>query len=220
MAKTNNIFYASLVFGAFYFPFAALFYTLSGQCLMYKSNKLYRFLIMLRHGDWYEQRLRKTLGYLDIRDETRVLEVGCGAGKFSKRLLRAGADLKAIDVNRKFIDRLREHSTEAFDLCSVTDLSYKDSCFDRVIMFDVLHHLPDDEAYEKALSEIKRVLKPEGYAIIWEGSDSSGEELLPAGASRWVMRALDGDTNPTDIHEFQDKFKLEELEPHCFQMGK
>ena len=220
MAKTNNIFYASLVFGAFYFPFAALFYMLSGQCLMYKSNKLYRFLIMLRHGDWYEERIQKTMGYLDIQKDTRILEVGCGAGKFSKRLLRAGADLKAIDVNKKFIDKLQGHSSEAFDLCSVTDLSYKAGSFDRVIMFDVLHHLPDDDAYAKALSEITRVLKPGGYAIIWEGSDPGGEEILSQRMNRLVMRVLDGETNPTDIHEFQEEFGLEELEPHCFRMWK
>lgn len=217
MEKNNNLFYAGMVFGAFYFPFAALYYALSRKCLMYSSNRLYRLLILLRHGDWYEERLRKTIGYLDIGSDTKVLEVGCGEGKFSRRLLEAGADLKAIDVNERFISKLQERGGGVFDLCSVTDMGYEDDSFDRVVMFDVLHHIPD---YMDALSEIRRVLKPGGYAIVWEGSEPFGEEHLPPELAGVLMRILDGETNPVDLGAIKERFTLEELEPYCYVLSK
>ncbi len=218
MAK-DNIFYASLVFGLFYFPIAAGFYLLSGESLTYKSNRFYRLLMAFLHGDWYEERLRKTVEYLRLEEKTKILEAGCGPGKFSKRLLESGADLRAIDVNEKFISKLRLTEGDNFDLCSVTNLSYEDESFDRVVMFDVLHHLPGDD-YEKALSEIRRVLKPGGFAIIWEGSDSLGEENLPDEIQNLLLRVFDGETNDKDIHDFQEEFSLKELEPFCYRMVK
>jgi ubiquinone/menaquinone biosynthesis C-methylase UbiE len=220
MARNNNIFYAGAVFGVFYFPIAALYYLLSGKCLMYESNRLYRALIMLRHGDWYEKRLARTIKLLDIAKGTGVLEIGCGAGKFSKRLLDAGANLKAIDINEQFICKLQKRSKDTFEICSVTDLHYKKGSFDRVVMFDVLHHI-NGEGYEKALKEIKRVLKKGGYAVIWEGSEGAGEEYLPQKLAHFMIRVLDGDINYfTDIHEYQEKYGLTEIEPHCFIMRK
>jgi SAM-dependent methyltransferase len=45
----------------------------------------------------------------------------------------------------------------------LTHLSFEDRQFDVVLSFDVLEHVPD---YRKALQEIRRVLKPEGYCFI------------------------------------------------------
>jgi len=45
---------------------------------------------------------------------------------------------------------------------NLLNLTYKDDCFDIVIMTDVLEHVPD---IEKALSEISRVLKQDGYFL-------------------------------------------------------
>ncbi len=219
MVRNTNI-PVCVILGLFYFPLAALFYWLSGQCLTYKSSRLYRLLIYLHHGDWYKERLEKTIRYLKLKKTSRVLEVGCGTGDLSKRLLATGVSLKAIDINKRFIEMLRGYCEETFDLCNITSLNYQDARFDRVIMIDVLHHLPNDEAYKKALFEIKRVLKPDGYAIIWEGSNPGYEKFLPMGLRKWVMSVLDGETNTTDIHEFQEEFGLDEIEPHCFRMKK
>jgi ubiquinone/menaquinone biosynthesis C-methylase UbiE len=218
---TDKLFYAGAAIGAIYFPIAALYYFLSGKCLMYESNRLYRALITLRHGRWYEERLEKTIKLLNITEGTKILEVGCGAGKFSKSLMDEGADLKAIDVNEQFICKLQRHCKKTFELASVTDLHYKEDRFDRVVMFDVLHHI-NGEGYEKALRETYRVLKQGGFAVIWEGSESmKGQKILPKKLDHLIIRITDGDINYfTDIHEYQKKFKLEEVEPHCFIMRK
>ncbi len=217
MEKNNNLFWAAIFFGIFYFPIAAFFYGFSGKCLTYASNRLYGVLITLRHGDWYEDRLKRTIGHLRIGSHTSVLEVGCGPGQFSKRLLGAGAKLKAIDINKKFILKLQKRHGDTFELCSVLDLKYKDNSFDRIVLFDVLHHIPE---YMKAVSEMHRVLKPGGYAIIWEGSETAGEEKMPPKIRHAMMLIFDGRTNVVDIDALKKKFKIEEIEPYCYKMSK
>jgi len=215
--KNNNLFYVTILLGALYLPFAAFFYAFSGKSLTYVSNRFYKILINVRHGEWYEQRLRRTIGYLKLGKHTSVLEVGCGPGQFSKRLLANGAVLKAIDVNKKFIDKLQGCHGDAFELCSVLDLKYPDNSFDRVVLFDVLHHIP---AYGKAVSEIHRVLKKGGYAIIWEGSETAGEDRLPPKIEKALMRIFDGETNAVYFEELAKKYKIKELEPYCYELRK
>jgi ubiquinone/menaquinone biosynthesis C-methylase UbiE len=217
MNKNNNLFYAAIPLGVIYFPFAVFFYLFSGKSLTYVSNRLYRLLIVVRHGDWYEERLKKTLKYLNLGKGVKVLEVGCGTGKFSKRLLSCGADLKGIDINKKFIDKLNGMHEGVFELCSVTDLKYGSNSFDRVVLFDVLHHVAE---YRKAVSEIMRVLKPGGYAVIWEGSEPLGEDRLPDNVARFLLKVFDGETNPVDFSSLSKKHEIEELEPYCYKITK
>jgi len=217
MERNNNLFWASIFFGIFYFPIAAFFYVFSGKSLTYISNRFYNLLITLRHGDWYEERLQKTIEYLSIGRHTSVLEVGCGPGQFSKRLLGTGAKLKAIDVNEKFIWKLQKCHGDSFEICSVLDLKYKNASFDRVVMFDVLHHIPQ---YRKAIVEVQRVLKPGGYAIIWEGSNTAREELMPPKIRKALMLVFDGETNSVDLPRLKKKFKISEVEPYCYKLSK
>lgn len=195
----------------------AFFYIFSKKPLMYVSSRLYMFMITVRHGDWYEQRLRRSIDYLDLDCETAVLEVGCGTGRFSKMLLSAGARLKGIDVNDKFISKLKKKHPECFELRSILDLKYPNDSFDRAIMFDVLHHIPE---YKLALAEVRRVLKPGGYAIIWEGSESIGEDKYPGWAVDFLMKAFDGETNHVDIDDLKSSLGLKELEPFCYKLVK
>jgi SAM-dependent methyltransferase len=105
-------------------------------------------------------RLAEVLASLPSRG--RVLEVGCGAGRFlcaleSLRpdLERVGADLSARAL-AALAARSPETRTRQVDARSST-LPAEDGEFDAVLALDVLEHVPDPDAM---LSEIRRVLKP------------------------------------------------------------
>ena len=66
---------------------------------------------------------------------------------------REGIDYTSIDV-------ARENATVKMD---VTSLTFKDDSFDCIVCYHVLEHVPDDS---KAMSELLRVLKPGGWAIL------------------------------------------------------
>lgn len=57
----------------------------------------------------------------------------------------------------------------------LTDLSFEDNMFDAILCYHVLEHIEDDR---KAISELFRVLKPGGWAILQTPIDDEREETF------------------------------------------
>jgi SAM-dependent methyltransferase len=66
-------------------------------------------------------------------------------------------------------------SARAMERLDVTDLSYPDGSFDVVLCSHVLEHVRDDR---RAMSELRRVLRPGGYAILLVPLDVTRAETL------------------------------------------
>jgi ubiquinone/menaquinone biosynthesis C-methylase UbiE len=98
----------------------------------------------------------------------KVLEIGCGLGTDGAQFARAGADYTGIDLTEAAIDLARRRFVLAglrgsFHVSDAENLDFADGSFDLVYSHGVLHHTPDIEA---AVSEIHRVLKPGGRAVV------------------------------------------------------
>lgn len=94
-----------------------------------------------------------------------VLELACGTGLLSVRLAGSVKLLEATDFSEEIIRQAKAkiHSSRLhFSVQDATNLPYADQIFDAVIISNALHIMPDPE---KALSEIRRVLKPDGILI-------------------------------------------------------
>ena len=98
----------------------------------------------------------------------RVLEIGCGLGTDGVRFAKAGADYTGVDLTDAAIELARKR----FELSGLRgelrvsdaeNLDFADESFDLVYSHGVLHHTPD---IAHAVSEIHRVLKPGGRAIV------------------------------------------------------
>ena len=105
-----------------------------------------------------------------------VLDLGCGAGRHTYAALERGAHAVAVDLDAEllgdvaamcagmFEEGLVPDGTSAAFICAdATLLPFEDGSFDRVIVSEVLEHIPDDAA---AMKEIARVLKPHGKAAV------------------------------------------------------
>ncbi|MFN8534882.1 MAG: class I SAM-dependent methyltransferase [Dehalococcoidia bacterium] len=94
----------------------------------------------------------------------RILEVGCGVGRFIRTVGQVRPDLEphGADLGPRSI-RLAAgyHDGVAYTLASATALPYANESFDTVILFDVLEHIPGNGP-DEALAEIHRVLKKDG----------------------------------------------------------
>jgi len=102
----------------------------------------------------------------------RVLELGCGKAEFSRRLVqRAGvAEVTALEVDEiQHAKNLAGPQVErlAFGYGPAEDIPAADASFDGVVMMKSLHHVPV-ESLDQALREVRRVLKPGGWAYISE----------------------------------------------------
>ncbi len=98
----------------------------------------------------------------------KVLEIGVGLGADHQRFAEAGADLTGIDLTERAVEHTRKRLA-CFGLASrlavgdVEALEFPDNSFDQVYSWGVLHHSPDTP---KAISEVRRVLRPGGRASI------------------------------------------------------
>ena len=94
-----------------------------------------------------------------------VLELATGTGLISKNIVNAAAHIEASDTSAEMIREAKRRNHSAKLYFSVQDmfcLPYADESFDVVIVSNALHIVPQPE---KALQEIKRVLKDDGTLI-------------------------------------------------------
>jgi len=101
-------------------------------------------------------------------DGLRVLDVGCGDGVLTWKLHQAGARAYGADLSDIAIRFARQqhahHKSDAeFFVASCYDLPFPNGYFDAVISSEVIEHVQDPR---KLLSEVSRVLKPGGVAVI------------------------------------------------------
>jgi len=88
----------------------------------------------------------------------------CGGGS-SPNINYMYGDKTGMDIRPEALEYMREHSDSTFVEGSVLDIPFPESSFDTVACVEVLEHLYPDEV-ENAVSEIIRVLQPNGYAIL------------------------------------------------------
>ncbi len=101
---------------------------------------------------------------LVVRHKT-VLELATGTGLIAKHIVNAAAHIEATDASAEMIAEAKRDTRSAKLHFSVQDmfcLPYADNSFDAVIVSNALHIVPQPE---KALQEIKRVLKDDGVLI-------------------------------------------------------
>ena len=99
-----------------------------------------------------------------VRHKT-VLELATGTGLIAKHIVNVAAHIEATDASAEMIAEAKRDNRSAKLHFSVQDmfcLPYADQSFDVVIVSNALHIVPQPE---KALQEIKRVLKDDGVLI-------------------------------------------------------
>ena len=99
-----------------------------------------------------------------VRRKT-VLELATGTGLIAKHIVNAAAHIEATDASPEMIAEAKRDNRSAKLHFSVQDmfrLPYADKSFDVVIVSNALHIVPHPE---KALTEIRRVLKDDGVLV-------------------------------------------------------
>jgi 2-polyprenyl-3-methyl-5-hydroxy-6-metoxy-1,4-benzoquinol methylase len=120
----------------------------------------------------------------------RILEVGCGEGAVTQRLIKAypGAKITAIDIT-PHVGRMYEGPREdvQFIRCGVEELNaHEPKKFDLAILCDVLHHVPL-ELRQRLLDAIRTALAPRGTLIFkdWQRNHALIHWLCYA-SDRWL----------------------------------
>ena len=126
-----------------------------------------------RNAGWYDRFMRKDRAAYDemyelirpiVRHKT-MLELATGTGLIAKNIVNAAAHIEATDASVEMVLEAKRDNQSAKLHFSVQDmfrLPYADKSFDVVIVSNALHIVPQPE---KALAEIRRVLKDDGVLI-------------------------------------------------------
>jgi len=115
--------------------------------------------------------------------EAHILDVGTGTGRVSIPLLERGVDLIGCDLSAKMLSRLQEKFPSAriaqADACL---LPFPANSFDAVITAHILHLIP---AWQEALREFQRVLKPGGQYLNLKTWEAVGASIRGAVREFW-----------------------------------
>ena len=104
-----------------------------------------------------------------------VLEVGCGEGELSERVLRElGCEVVAIDQSERMVELTRARGIDA-RVGDVCDLPFEDGSFDVAVAAWMLYHVAD---VDRALVELARVLRPGGRLVATTNARDHLMEIL------------------------------------------
>jgi 2-polyprenyl-3-methyl-5-hydroxy-6-metoxy-1,4-benzoquinol methylase len=114
--------------------------------------------------------LRKRLAliqrYVDVQGK-KILDGGCGSGQYVKALLQSGADAYGIEYDEEKMAQFGLENpvwASRVQAGNLETMEFETGSFDVVLMNEVLEHVPNEFL---ALREIHRVLKSNGYLIIF-----------------------------------------------------
>lgn len=127
-------------------------------------------------GRWSRLVARDFIDWLALRPDARWLDVGCGTGVLTQTILAhaAPASVTGIDPSGQFIAYARSRTRDPRASLQTGDaqaLPFADVEFDAVVAGLVLNFIPSPE---RALAEMKRVLRPGGTAAVYVW-DHAGE---------------------------------------------
>ncbi|MCS7173675.1 MAG: class I SAM-dependent methyltransferase [Armatimonadetes bacterium] len=107
---------------------------------------------------------------------TRVLDLGCAAGRNTEWLAREGFDVYACDASHAMVaytrNRLRpylpgEEVERRVIRCRMDDLSaFPDAFFDVVVALGIYQQAESAEEWHRAVEETTRVLRPGGHLLV------------------------------------------------------
>jgi SAM-dependent methyltransferase len=124
-------------------------------------------------------------GSLDIFRGKKVLEAGCGAGRFTEILLQAGAKVFAVDISAA-VDANYKNCNKYPDyfVCQadILNLPVQPEQFDIVICVGVIQHTPNPE---QTMTELCKQVKPGGLLVIDHYTHG-----YPVTLSRRFLRAI------------------------------
>lgn len=95
-----------------------------------------------------------------------VLDVACGEGYGSAFMADVARKVTGVDISHEavqYASTTYQKSNLDFQQGSATDLKFGDATFDVVVSFETIEHLAEQD---KMLSEIRRVLRPDGLLVI------------------------------------------------------
>lgn len=119
-------------------------------------------------------RMERALSLSKLESGLSVLDIACGRGEFPLLACTMGAHAIGVDFSDASIGFARDLKSSRGDQDSgslefvqadACELPFADGSFDRITMLDIIEHLVPEQL-EQMFLEVRRLLKPDGFAVI------------------------------------------------------
>lgn len=105
---------------------------------------------------------------------TRILDIGCGAGNYTLKLLQLlpHVEVTLIDLSQPMLERALERIGQVTSAKitpiqgDIREITFTESQFDVILAAAVLHHLRQDAEWEAVFAKLYSILKPGGSVWI------------------------------------------------------
>lgn len=99
-----------------------------------------------------------------LKSPGKCLELGCGRGQYSKRLMEYGFDVVSTDISDIALNEVKKFNNNVLNVDMSKELPFGDSEFN-IIFASLSIHYFDNFTTKKLISEINRILKVGGFFI-------------------------------------------------------
>jgi ubiquinone/menaquinone biosynthesis C-methylase UbiE len=143
----------------------------------------------------------------------RVLEVGPGTGMFAVRLAAAlpDASVTTIDQSARLVEMTRARGVDS-RVGDAQDLPYADESFDAVAALWMLYHVPD---IERAIAEVRRVLRPGGLFVAVTNGDGHVAALRREAGGRPVVTRFSSQNGEEQLRRHFTTVERSDLVPQA-----
>lgn len=114
-----------------------------------------------RDGAFVHQLAEGVLEWLGAQIGEHILDLGCGDGQLTARMIAAGSHVRGVDASASMVAAARNRGIQA-DEASAEKLPYSTASFDAVFSNAALHWVRDQD---EMMAEVHRVLKPGGRFV-------------------------------------------------------
>ena len=151
----------------------------------------------------YTELHQQVFDIVHAREGVSVLDLGCGTGKLTARMVEAGHPVTAVDFSGQMLQAAAHNAPGATfvqgELAQVPDL-LAGQTFDCIIAVYALHHLPDAEKYA-LLTALREHLNPEGVIVLGDVSFPDREGLEA------VREAYEDDWDDSEFYVVRDELE-------------
>ncbi len=121
----------------------------------------------LERGKEQRGNLQTNLEFIDqtdlLKEDDRLLEIGCGIGSVVHALSEKGYTITGVDISQEAIGYgLNKYGPIDLQVQAAEELPYEDESFDVVLSFDLFEHIARIDMHVR---EVARVLKAGGYYL-------------------------------------------------------
>jgi ubiquinone/menaquinone biosynthesis C-methylase UbiE len=130
--------------------------------------------------------MRRALDLAEVSPHARVLDVGCGTGRWLRRYSGLGFEATGVDATAEMLRAARTRGTSApLVAAEANRLPFRDGEFDVVSDVTVIQHIPA-ALQPEALREMTRVLKTGGRLILFELIRGEDSHIFPRTPQNWL----------------------------------